>query len=66
MGDLRKLEYFLLRYVPNAVRGRIRQHRLGADGAVENGPDGAELIRRGAFHSEIGGGHFDACILRHG
>lgn len=41
MAEKRKLEFFLLRYVPDAVKGEFVNFGLLA---VENGPNGAELI----------------------
>ncbi len=41
MGDKRQLEFFLLRYVPDAVKGEFVNFGLMA---IENGPDGASLI----------------------
>jgi DUF3037 family protein len=41
MAERRKLEFFLLRYVPDAVKGEFVNFGLMA---IENGPDGARLI----------------------
>jgi hypothetical protein len=41
MAEKRKLEFFLLRYVPDAVKGEFVNFGLIA---IENGPDRAELI----------------------
>ena len=41
MGDRRQLEFFLLRYVPDAVKGEFVNFGLMA---IENGANGAELI----------------------
>jgi hypothetical protein len=41
MAERRQLEFFLLRYVPDAVKGEFVNFGLMA---IENGPDGAELV----------------------
>ncbi|MFZ0958132.1 MAG: DUF3037 domain-containing protein [Candidatus Sulfotelmatobacter sp.] len=41
MAEKRQLEFFLLRYVPDAVKGEFVNFGLMA---IENGPDGAQLI----------------------
>jgi hypothetical protein len=41
MAERRKLEFFLLRYVPDAVKGEFVNFGLMA---IENGPNGTELI----------------------
>ena len=41
MAEKRKLEFFLLRYVPDAVKGEFVNFGLVA---LENGPDGAALL----------------------
>ncbi len=41
MGEKRKLEFFLLRYVPDAVKGEFVNFGLLA---LENGPEGASLV----------------------
>jgi DUF3037 family protein len=41
MAEKRHLEFFLLRYVPDAVKGEFVNFGLMA---IENGPDGAQLI----------------------
>jgi len=41
MSDRRQVEFFLLRYVPDAVKGEFVNFGLVA---IENGPNGAELI----------------------
>jgi hypothetical protein len=41
MAEKRQLEFFLLRYVPDAVKGEFVNFGLMA---IENGPNGAELI----------------------
>lgn len=41
MAERRQLEFFLLRYVPDAVKGEFVNFGLVA---IENGPNGAELI----------------------
>jgi hypothetical protein len=41
MAEKRKLEFFLLRYVPDAVKGEFVNFGLVA---LENGPDGASLL----------------------